>query len=306
MASPTVRDVHIDTALSAFSVAYRNQQYVGEQVFPRVPVAKQSDFYWQFTKQSWQRIDVAKRAPGTRSAEGDYEITSASYYAPTWAISKVISDEMRANADEPLRPDVDSVEWVMDQLLRAQEKRIADLTTGGSALWAYSATPSTAWTSDTSDPLGDIENAINGVVSSIGRMPNVAVMSWDVWRHLRQHPDMLDWIKYTRPGARLSPQDLNDRFGFEKLLIGMSLYDPALEGQTGSPQYIWGDGLWMGYVPSTPALLTPAAGYVLEWNNRQVRRFRRDEEYSDKIEASHAVVEVITASDAGACLYDVV
>ncbi len=306
MPTPTVRDVHIDQALSAFSVAYMNQQYIGEQIFPRVNVAKQTDYYWNFPRQAWQRIDVQKRAPGARSAEADYELTSASYYTPTYAIAKVIPDEVRQNADSPLRPDVEATEFVVDQLLRAEEKRIADLTTGGSALWAYAATPSTKWTSDTSDPVGDIENAINGVVSTIGRMPNVAVMSWDVWRHLRQHPDMLDWIKYTRPGARLSPQDLNDRFGFEKLLIGMSLYDPALEGQTGSPQYIWGDGLWMGYVPSTPALLTPAAGYVLEWNSRQVRRFRRDEEYSDKIEASHSVIETITASDAGATIYNCV
>ena len=105
MALPSVRDVHIDQALTAFSIAYMNQQYIGEQIFPRVPVAKQTDFYWQFERQAWQRIDVEKRAPGARSAEADYTLTSASYYTPTYAISKVIPDEVRQNADNPLRPD---------------------------------------------------------------------------------------------------------------------------------------------------------------------------------------------------------
>lgn len=306
MPTPTVRDVHLDAALTSLSLAYKNQLYIGDQIFPRVPVQKQTDYIWEFPRQAWQRIDVQKRAPGARSAEADYDLTTASYYTPTWAISKLVPDELRANADNVIRPDIEATEFVMDQLLRAQEKRIADLTTGGSALWAYAASPTTKWSSDTSDPYGDIEDAINGVVSTIGRMPNVAVISWDVWRHLRQHPDLLDRVKYTRPNARVMTSDFGEWFGFEKFLIGMSLYDPALEGQTGSPQYIWGDGMWLGYVPSAPALLTPAAGYLLEWNGRQVRRFRREEEYTDKIEASHSVVEKITASDAGSVIFSAV
>jgi len=306
MPLPTTRDVHIDQALSSISIAYRNENYIADQIFPRVPVVHKSDYYFIYGQSAWLRDEVKIRAPGTEAAEGDFDITSASYVALTWAISKVVSDEMRKNADVPIRPDVDATDWCVDALLRAQERRIANKTTGGSGLWSYSTTPTTAWTADTSDPWGDIDSAVNGVISKIGRMPNVAVMSWDVWRNLRQHPDFLDRIKYTRPTGRVEPSDLQTWFGFSKVLIGNQLIDTGPEGGTTATAYIWGDQFWCGYVPQTPSLMTPAAGYVLEWQAREVRRYRLHTRHADKIEAQHSVAELISASEAGAVLYNAV
>jgi len=306
MPMPTVRDVHIDTALSNISIAYTNAAFIADQVFPVVGVNKKTDYYWVFPKAAWQRDEVAIRAPGTRAARADYDITTASYVAINYAIAKVVPDEVRDNADNPLRPDVEATEFVTSALLRALERRVANLTTGGSGLWAYSTTPTTQWSVDTSDPWGDIDAAMNGVISVTGAQPNVAVMSWDVWRHLRQHPDFLDRVKYTRPSGRVEVGDLRSWFGFDKVLIGNSLWDKAQEGVTASPLYIWGDQFWCGYVPATPSLMTPAAGYVLEWGNRTVRRYREDQEHQDVVEAMHYTDEVITASDSGAVLYNVV
>lgn len=301
MPSPSIRDVHIDRAMSNLSIAYRNDNYIAEQVFPRITVQKKSDYYYIFPKQSWFIDQVQIRAPGARAATADYNLTSGSYVALTYAISKVIPDEVRQNADLPLQPDIEATEFTMDSLLRAQERRVANKVTG-STLWAYAASPAVAWSTDTSDPLGDIETAVNAVVSATGKMPNTAVMSWDVWRKLRNHPDLLDRIKYTRPGAKPEVGDLSAWFGFDKVLVGTALYDKAIEGQTASMAYIWGKVFWVGYVPGTAALMTPAAGYVLEWNSRQIKRFRREEEYCDVVEASHSVAEVISASDAGALI----
>lgn len=205
-----------------------------------------------------------------------------------------------------MTPDLEAADFCMDALLRAQEIRIANKTTGGSALWAYAASPTTQWTSDTSDPIGDIETAINGVVSAIGRMPTVAVMSYDVWRRLKVHPDILDRIKYTRPGATARPADLSDWFGIDKFLVGTQLYDTAKEGATSSVSYIWGDGLWMGWVPGAPGLRTPAAGYVFEWQTRNIMRYRMETRHSDFFEGSHNVAEVISSSLAGAVVYNAV
>ena len=46
MANPGVHDVHIDGPLGNISIAYKNTQYLADQVFPVVPVAKQSDKYF--------------------------------------------------------------------------------------------------------------------------------------------------------------------------------------------------------------------------------------------------------------------
>jgi len=52
--------------------------------------------------------------------------------------------------------------------------------------------------------------------------------------------------------------------------------------------------------------MTPAAGYILEWEAPVVKRYRLDTRHSDKIEVEHSSAEIISASDAGAVLYNVV
>ena len=306
MSKPTLHDVHVDSIMSNISIAYRNESYMGDQVFPRVPVSKKSDLFFQFPKAYWFTNEVSVRAPGARAKIADYALTTGSYNCTVYAVSKLIPDEVRENADSPLRIDVDSTEFVTDALMRAQEKRIADLTTGGSGLWSYSSSPAVQWTSDTANPWSDIDGMIGGIVGAIGRFPNTMVMSWDVWRALRNNPDLIGRIQYTRPGATLQPNDLTSWFGIEKVLIGTQLIDIAREGTSSSMQAIWGDGVWMGYVPSSPALNMPAAGYNFEWLNRTVKRYRLDPEHSDLIEAQHAVDARIVSEDAGAVLYNVI
>ena len=306
MPSPTSRDVHIERPLSNVSIAYKNESYLYPFVMPTIKVQSKTDHYWKFPKQSWFINSVGTRAPGTRAPRADYDLTSASYVCINRSLAKAVPDEVRLNADSPLRPDIEAAEFVTDQLMKDSEIRVANMTTGGSALWASASTPSTAWTSDTSNPYDDIDDSISAVILAIGRMPNVMVTSWDVWRNLRNHPDLLARVQYTRPGSRITAQDMKDWFGVEKFLVGTSVYDPAQEGAAASNAYIWGDSMWIGYVTPTPSLMTPSAGYVFEWRNRTVRRFREQQEYTDVIEVSHDIDEVITACDAGAVLYSVI
>jgi len=303
---PTLHDVHIEGPLANILIAYRNPNYIADQVLPRVKVTKKSDKYFIFDRDSWFRDELAERGPGDEAKEADYGLTTGSYMCVTRALAKVVPDEVRNNADSPLRPDIEASEFVMDKLLLARERRVAAKTTGGSGTWVYSATPATQWSSDTSNPLGDIDTAIDGVVSVIGRFPTVMVMSWQVWKALRSHPDLLDRIKYTRTDAIVRPEDLSQWTGVPKILVGTQLYEKAQEGATSSPAYIWGDQVWLGYVPDVPSLMTPAAGYILEWEAPVVKRYRLDTRHSDKIEVEHSSAEIISASDAGAVLYNVV
>lgn len=43
---PTVNDVHLDSAMTQISIAYKNGAYIASQIFPVVPVAKKSDKYF--------------------------------------------------------------------------------------------------------------------------------------------------------------------------------------------------------------------------------------------------------------------
>src|SRR3972149_2040433 len=126
MPRPTLHDVHpTNQALTNVSIAYKNENYIGDQVFPGVPVAKKQDNYFVFDKSSWYRNRSGLRAPGTKAPRADYGVSTASYLCINDALAKEIQDEVRDNADAPLAPDVEAVAFVTDGLLLGMDIRVA-------------------------------------------------------------------------------------------------------------------------------------------------------------------------------------
>src|SRR3990167_386639 len=159
MATPTQQQVHLDNALTNISVAYRNETYIGDSIFPNVPVIHQTNKFFVYNKADWFRNEVAARAPGTRAQRVDYTLSTDNYLCQEWAVAKGVADEVVANADSPLRPLVEATEYVTDKMFLNKEKRVADLVNGSGA-WSASATPGTLWDNDSSDPVGNVNLAV--------------------------------------------------------------------------------------------------------------------------------------------------
>ena len=300
MPSPTESQVHIDRPLTNVSIAYRNSNYIGEGVFPNVPVQKKSDKYFIFTKADWFRDEAAPRAPGTRAQLVDYNISTGQYACFEWAVAKNVPDEVVDNADDPLKPMQEATEYVTDKLFLRKEILVAADAFGTS--WSSSATPGTLWSNDTSDPIGDVNLAYDTVRQAIARVPNKGVLGAGLWRHVTKHPDLIDRIKGAAgPGspAILTKQAIAALFELEVLLVGDAVKDTGAEGGTSSRSYVWGNHMLVAYVPNSPGLMIPAAGYVFEWKSRQVNRYRFDPEHSWNIEGLENFDVKLTATDAG-------
>lgn len=301
MSQPTERQAHIDVGLSNVSIAYRNGSYIADQIFPVVPVPKATNKYWKFTKADWLRDEAFVRAPGTRARRAEYAISSEPYVCVEWALAKGVPDEVQDMADEPLRPLISATEFVTDKILMRVERDVLGEVFGNSK-WSSSATPSTLWSSDSSDPLTDIETAVYTVAKSIGREPNIAVIGRGLWRYLKNHPDIADRIKYGgTPGApaAITLSAVASLIGIQKFLVASGVYDSTQEGGTSSVGMIAGNHMWIGYVSPTPALDVPSAGYVFQYKSREVSRFREDQERQDIVEARMSWDTVLTATDAG-------
>lgn len=304
MASPTRRDVHVNRPLSAVSVAYRNTMYIARAVFPVVKVDNQTDVYFTFDKGSWLRNRSGPRSPGTRAPRADYGISTASYICLSDSLAKAIPDEVRDNADAPLRPDITATNFVSDALELGMEVKVATKISA-CANWTNASNPGTKWDVDTSDPWGDIDTAVDKVRGTIGRHPNMMILSWSAWKALRNHPDLLDRIKYTRQSGRVESTDLAAWFGVDEVLLGGGIQDTAQEGATASISDIWGDMLWVGYVAPSAAIEEPSAGYTFMWKDKVISRYVEDQEKQTVIEGEWYYAESITASDAGAIFSDV-
>ena len=308
MAQPTANDVHIDAILTNISVAYIQDQnaFVASKVFPTIPVEKQSDKYFVYTKGDWFRDEAQLRAPATESAGSGYNLTTATYNTQVYAFHKDVDDQVRANADNPLNPDRDATSFITQRMLLRQEIQWASefFTT---SVWATDSTPTNLWNDYTaSDPIGDVETAKATILTSTGFLPNTMVMGYDVFRQLRNHPDIVDRVKYT--SAENVTEDILARFfGVDRILVARAVKNTALEGAATSMSSIVGKNAALYYVAPSAGILTPTAGYQFAWRgvsdgmgaNIGITRFRMPELRADRIEAQMAWDNKVIAADLG-------
>ena len=308
MAQPTANDVHIDAILTNISVAYIQDQnaFVASKVFPTIPVEKQRDKYFVYTKGDWFRDEAQLRAPATESAGSGYNLTTATYNTQVYAFHKDVDDQVRANADNPLNPDRDATSFITQRMLLRQEIQWASefFTT---SVWATDSTPTNLWNDYTaSDPIGDVETAKATILTSTGFLPNTMVMGYDVFRQLRNHPDIVDRVKYT--SAENVTEDILARFfGVDRILVARAVKNTALEGAATSMSSIVGKNAALYYVAPSAGILTPSAGYQFAWRgvsdgmgaNIGITRFRMPELRADRIEAQMAWDNKVIAADLG-------
>lgn len=317
MAQPTQYSVHIDAILTNISVAYIQQaeNFVATKVFPIVPVDKQSNKYFKYTKNDWFRDEAQVRADATESAGGGYNLSTDSYSAQVWAFHKDIGDQTRANADTPINLDREATEFVTMRLMLRQELDFQSkfFTTGvwGTDATGVAGTPSAGefkqWSDfANSDPLEDIEAAKEYILQTTGFMPNTLVLGYQVFRKLKNHPDLVDRIKYTTSNV-ITEDMIAKMFGVDRVLVTRSVKATNNEGATQAYAFVHGKAAMLCYSAPSAGLLQPSAGYTFAWTGVSsglgqtigTSRFRMESLKSDRIEAEAAWDNKVVASDLG-------
>jgi hypothetical protein len=300
---PDVGDVHIDAPLTNISIAYRNAGYIGGQVFPRVPVKKQSDKFFVFDIGPAFNDVAQVRAPAGRAAGGGYTLSTDNYSVVEKAIETPVPDELRENADNPLNPDRNATAFVSDKIDLAVERDVATLAFTQANWSNYTTLAGTDQWSDLDDshPMVNVSTARLAVLGACGLLPNTAVMGIQVFEKLMQNDDILERCKYggssERP-AMVTAEMIAQLFMVQRVLVGTAMYNTAYEGRAASLSYVWGKYCWIGYVAPQPAIETPSAGYVFT-TGRRVDRYREDAVKSDFIRAAEAWDAKKTAAGAG-------
>lgn len=311
MPQPVSSEVHIDAILTNISVAYIQEQgnFIANQVFPTVPVEKQSDKYFKYTKGDWFRDEAQLRAPATESAGSGYGLTTDNYSTLVYAFHKDVDDQVRANSDTPLNPDRDATQFVTQRMLLRQEIdwSATYFTTGVWATDKTGGTDFTVWSNYTSsDPIEDIEAGKSTMLTNTGFMPNTLVLGYDVFRQLRHHPDVVDRIKYT--SSEVPAEGILSRlFGVDRVLVTRAIKNSGAEGASDSFAQVHGKNAALFYVANSPGLLTPSAGYQFVWRgvsdgmgqNIGITRFRMPALRADRIEAQMAWDYKVVSTDLG-------
>ena len=308
MPQPTLTDSHIDAILTNISVAYMQKQenFIADKVFPVIPVDKKSNKYFVYTKNDWFRDEAQRRADATESAGGGYNLSTDSYQADVYAFHKDIGDQTRANADAPINVDREATEFVTSRIALKMETQFVNsfFTTG---VWATDSTPSNLWSDYTSsDPLNDVENGKRQILSTTGFEPNTLVIGYDVFKSLKNHPDLVDRIKYTSSQV-LTADLMASLFDIPRVLVSKAVKATNAEGATGAYDFTAGKNALLCYSAPSAGLLQPSAGYVMSWTGVSqglgatvgTSRIRMEQFKADRIEAEVAFDMKVIGADLG-------
>jgi len=317
MPQPTISDVHVDAILTNISVAYmqRAENMIADKVFPVVPVDKKSNKYFTYTKGDWFRDEAQRRAPGTESAGGGYNLSTDTYSADVFAFHKDVDDQTLANADTPLNPLREAAEFVTARLmLRREVQFISDFMT--TSVWANEKTgvassPSSSqfiqWSNySTSDPIVDIEEAKEDILSTTGYEGNTLVLGYQAFRQLKNHPDFVDRYKYTTSSV-ITEEMMARLLGVDRILVAKSVKNSAEEGIADSMGFNFGKAACLLHVAPNPGLMTPSAGYIFAWTGVSgglgatvgTSQFRMESLRAARVEAEFAFDNKVVASDLG-------
>lgn len=268
---PTRNDMHIDHAMTNISIGVKPAGFAVVRLQNIVNVAKESDKYFKFDVGDWLRISAGLIPNGGVGPFVDYKLSTGAYLCERYGATTQVTDVDRENADEPLQPDVDAVDFVTLQALLKAESIVQTAVftaTSWNTNHRRTLTGAEQWNDFSgSIPIDDIQTAIRTVEPKTG-MPGeeyTVIMGRDVFTTLKTHPDVKDFMSSSERKL-ITEEVLAEAFGVKKVIAPSSAYNSAAEGVTDSFSYLWTDKVWIGYIPDNPSLKNPSAFYIMSHN----------------------------------------
>jgi hypothetical protein len=253
----------VDVILTNHVRGYRQQQLVGENLFPRVNVAQYGGRILRFGKESFKLYSTA-RAPGSATKRVTFGHESDPYSITPRALEAPVPRELMRDASQV--PGIDLGTRAVNLVLRSTglELEVDQATLAITAAnydndHKVTLTGQDRWKGGTSsDPSADVETGREAIRASTGQYPNVAVVSATAMSALRTHENIIDRIKYT--GRDIVTADLLAAlWDIDKVVVGKAVRADAAGAFTDA----WGDDVVLAYVPPGASTMEePSYGYT--------------------------------------------
>ena len=280
----TPSQVHIDAPLTNLTLAYLQSQenFIADKVFPTVDVSKQSDKYYKYNRDEFNRSGQRNLlAPRTRPERVGMSISNDNYFADVWGLATDFDEQTLANEDAALEIRSMGAQMLTHNMLIDREKdfvtnffsdNIWGTNWDGVASGGEGATAVVNWDDYTNaTPIVDVRRLARTVqLKSGGFKPNTMVVSKAVRDVLVDHPDILARLNggaTVSNTALITNAKLAEIFEVENFYVLEAIENTAAEGATESNAYIGGNNAMLCYTPASAGLRAPAAGLTFAWNS---------------------------------------
>ena len=166
----------------------------------------------------------------------------------------------------------------------------------------------------TSDPISDIEEGKATILAATGFEPNKLTVGNDVWRYLKNHPDIIDRLGMggsARETRVVTREAVAAIFELDQVLVAKAVRNTAAEGDAVAMSMVHGKHALLSYSPASASTEEPSAGYTFGWTGLNpgagaagvpglaISRYREDKKKADRIEGEMAWDNKVTGADLG-------
>ena len=281
----TPSQVHIDAPLTNLTLAYLQSadNFIADKVFPIVDVDKQSDKYYTYDRENFNRSGQRKQlAPRTRPERIGMSLSNDNYFADVFGLATDFDEQTLANEDAALETRAMGAQMLIHNMLIDREK---DFVTNffSDGIWGTNwdgvanadndtAAEVTNWDDYTnSTPIVDVRRLARTVqLKSGGFKPNTMVVTKAVRDVLVDHPDILARLNggaTVSNTALITDAKLAEIFEVERFFVMEAIENTAAEGAAESNSFIGGNDVLLCYTPASAGLRSPAAGLTFAWNS---------------------------------------
>jgi hypothetical protein len=151
-----------------------------------------------------------------------------------------------------------------------------------------------------------VETAKRAILSTTGFEPNTLVLGYDVFKTLKNHPDLVDRIKYTSSQV-ITEGLMASLFDVPRVMVAKAVKATNNEGGTAAYDFTHGKNALLCYSAPSAGLLQPSGGYVMSWTGVSqglgqtvgTSRIRMEQFKADRIEAEVSFDMKVIGSDLG-------
>ncbi|HGO5823790.1 TPA: inorganic pyrophosphatase [Mannheimia haemolytica] len=278
-----------DPILTELAQGYHNNELVADTLMPVVEIEKEAGKIPQFGRLAFRTRSTVRELHGDSNRLTPEDVTSLHVELKEHDVEYPIDYREDNDASYPLKKYALSV--VQDVIALGREVSVAEIAQN---MDNYSdenkvvLSGTSQFTHLESNPLAVINDGLETVASSIGRLPNVCIIASDVWKVLKENANLLERIKYTRTGI-LTPEIFAELIGVETVKIGA-----ASQEKDSNLEKIWSNSIVLAYVAPNKGkekkrtIFEPSYGYTVR---------RKEGLFVDTYQEKGGKVEIVRCTD---------
>lgn len=261
----------IDPILTTVAQGYQNADFVGAALFPVVPVDQRGGKIITFGKEDFMLYNTG-RAPGGSTKRVQYGYLGNPYSLEQHALEGLVPFELMEDANAVPGIDMGKVAVMKTQniiALRTEHEQAQLATTAANYAASNKATLSGTdqWDDPASKPATQIGDAVSTVRSKVGKRANTVLMGAAAWDVLKNHPEVIERIKFTGRDAA-TPELLANLWNVKRVLVGDAVY----ADDAGNFIDVWGKNVVVAYtdIGSLQDMGLPSYGYTYQLRNHPI------------------------------------